>query len=76
MGYAKIKAHEVTDGDGLMKCEWRRLITGEHVLGWRCHSQDGKTCIYGVVDLRSWPIVIGQNGRKGEPRLAIVVNGS
>lgn len=72
LGYGKIRAHEVTDGDGLVKCDWRRLKEGEHVLGWRCLAHNGSESVYGVVDNQGWPVVIGKHGRKGAPKLQLV----
>ncbi len=67
----KIRAHEVTDGDGLGKCEWRRLEKGEHVLGWRCFLADGNQGVYGIVDKDLWPIIVGEQRRRSTPRLKV-----
>lgn len=73
LGFVKVRAHEVTDGDGIAICEWRRLSKGEYVMGWRCMISTGEEAVYGIVDKEGWPIVVGENGRKGVPRLKIAV---
>lgn len=70
-GYAKVRAHEVTSGDGIGKCEWRRLGANEFVLGWSCYSGDGDIGVYGVVDTDCWPIIVGTNYLRRKPRLKV-----
>lgn len=77
LGYAKIRAHEVTPESGLFPQGWRRLESEEYVLGWRVERVTaGRTVVqgvYGVVDDDLWPIVIGQRGRvRSSPRLKVV----
>ena len=71
VGYVKIRAIEVTAGDGIARCEWRQVADGQHVLGWRVETLSGQA-VYGVVDSSLWPIIIGDRGRKGAPRLKLV----
>lgn len=73
-GYAKIRAREVTDGDGLSHCEWRKVEEqrGEYVLGWRSVTFGGEVGVYGVVDRLGWPIIVGTHGRKASPKLVLV----
>ena len=72
LGFVKIKAFEVTNGDGVNKCEWRRLLDSEHVQGWRCETNNGAEGVYGVIDRNGWPIIVGTHGRKAAPRLKVV----
>ena len=72
LGYAKIRAVEITDGDGVSLCRWRRLQAGEHVLGWRSLAHSTQPGIYGVVDRDGWPLVVGDRGRKGAPTLVLL----
>lgn len=76
LGYAKIRAHEVTDDDGIACCRWYKLLEGQYVLGWRCYSSGyiGQG-VYGIVDRNGCPIVIGNFGRKGAPKLQVIATG-
>lgn len=71
MGYAKIRAHEITDGDGIAGCTWCRLKEGQYVLGWRSQTSD-TIGVYGVIDRELMPIIIGTHGRKGSPKLKLI----
>ena len=73
LGSVKIKAMDITNGDGI-KCEWRSLKKGEHVLGARVECPIGSgydTAVYGVVDTKGWPIVVGKHGLTRVPKLKI-----
>lgn len=68
LGYAKVKAAEVTCESGLFPKGWVKLEKNEYVLAWRCEfAAGGKTVrqgVYGVVDKNLWPIIVGTKGRR------------
>ena len=73
-GYAKVQATDITNGDGV-KCEWRSLKKGEHVLAVRIDYPIGEAyeaAVYGIVDSKGWPIIVGAQGLKRNPKLILV----
>lgn len=71
LGFAKIRAHEVTDGDGIGVCHWLALKKGEYVYGWLVRLKSG-IGVYAIVDSNLVPIIIGDHGRKGAPKLKLI----
>lgn len=67
LGYGKILAHEVTQGDGLVGGQWYRLAPGEYVLGWRSNRElfggHIEVGIHGLLSDDGWPVVMGPSGR-------------
>lgn len=63
--YCKIRATDVTQGDGFLQCEWVTLKKNEFVLGWvvesyRWGQRRFEYGVYAVIDDACMPIVIDE----------------
>ena len=54
LGSVKIKAMDITNGDGI-KCEWRSLKKGEHVLGARGNGRTGRFLMNAMLASGGYP---------------------